>query len=380
MSKKVILTGVTGQAGSYFADYLLENTDYEIYGMTRRLSVKNHINIEHLKENTRFHLFSGDLNDSHSIFECIKNIMPDYFINCAAQSFVFESWISPANTMFINSVSIIHILEAIRQLNPKCRFVNFGSSEEWGDIVYSPQDEKHPPRARSIYGASKIAARQIIKVYRDSYGLYCLQSWCANYESPRRGIEFVTRKITKGLADIYHSIKNNRPIKAIELGNLDSKRDWSFCTDIINGIWRMINQEKFRNELKLSNDFSSKQIKEYVLSSNETHSIRDFCELAVKKSNIIDLWREKYKIEGEISLKWGPFYTEKDAYFACADDYTETFLCLIKTNSKFNRLADVEVLQGDSSLARTELNWQPKISFDELVERMVKSDIVNYGK
>ena len=196
MSKKVLITGVSGQAGSYFADYLLANTDYEIYGMVRRLSVSNHTNIEHLKNNPRFHLFSGDLNDCHSIFENIDNIKPDYFINCAAQSFVFESWVSPANTFEVVSVAIIHILEAIRKIKPECRFINFGSSEEMGDVKYSPQDENHPPRARSVYGAAKIAARQIIKVYRESYGLYCIQPWNFNYESERRGVEFITRKIT----------------------------------------------------------------------------------------------------------------------------------------------------------------------------------------
>ena len=211
MIKKVLITGVTGQAGSYFVEYLLDKTDLEIYGMVRRLSVKNHTNLtEKVLNNSRFHLFSGDLNDSHSIYKNIEDIKPDYFINCAAQSFVAESWISPANTFEVDCVSIIHILEAIRKLIPSCRFINFGSSEEMGDVVYSPQDEKHPPRARSVYGAAKIAARQIIKVYRESYNLFCVQPWNFNYESKRRGVEFVTKKITQNVARIYHSIKNNQ--------------------------------------------------------------------------------------------------------------------------------------------------------------------------
>ena len=157
MSKKVILTGITGQFGSYMAEYLLANTDYEIYGMTRRLSVQNHKNILHLKDNPRLHLFSGDLNDEHSLYRSISEILPDFYINAGAQSFVSESWISPVNTFNTDTIAIIHILEAIRKLVPHCRFLNMGSSEEFGDVLYSPQDMKHPFRARSPYGAAKIA-------------------------------------------------------------------------------------------------------------------------------------------------------------------------------------------------------------------------------
>lgn len=364
--KKVLITGVSGQAGSYFVDYLLKNTDYELYGMVRRLSVENHGNIRHVKNNARFHLFSGDLNDSHSIHRNIEEIQPDYFINCAAQSFVFESWVTPANTFEVDCVSIIHILEAIRKIKSECRFINFGSSEEMGDVQYSPQDENHPPRARSVYGAAKIAARQIIKVYRESYGLYCIQPWNYNYESERRGEEFVTRKITKNVARIYHSLKKNQPFESCKLGSLDSKRDWSHAEDIIEGVWKMINQEYYRADLQQYNitrdvktsKFWSNKIKEYIFSSGNCHSIRDFVEKSFKTANIEGKWigtglDEKY-IDTNNNL-------------------------LIEVDSKYFRPVDVEILQGSYELAKKDLNWQPKVSFNELITRMTLNDIKNYA-
>ncbi len=378
MSKKVLITGVSGQAGSYFADYLLKNTDYEIYGMVRRLSVTNHGNIEHIKNHPRFHLFSGDLNDSHSIFENIEEIQPDYFINCAAQSFVFESWTTPANTFEVDCVSIIHILEAIRKIKPTCRMINFGSSEEMGDVLYSPQDEKHPPRARSVYGAAKIAARQIIKVYRESYNLYCIQPWNYNYESERRGEEFVTRKITKNVARIYHALKNKITFEPCRLGSLDSKRDWSHAEDIIDGVWKMVNQEVFRDngeickqinygfcgnyEREDARKYLSSQLKEYIFSSGECHSIREFIELAFKNANITNI---TWDGEGLNEVLW---YKDNDG-----NPHK-----LVVIDPQYFRPADVETLWGSSEMAKKDLNWQPKVSFNELVSRMVHSDIENY--
>lgn len=314
MRKKVIITGVSGQAGSYFADYLLKNTSHEIYGMVRRLSVGNHKNIEHLKGDPRFHLVSGDLNDFHSVEANIARINPDYFINCAAQSFVKESWISPGNTMIVNSISIIHILEAIRRLVPDCRMINFGSSEEFGDVSYSPQDEKHPPKARSIYGASKIASRQIIKVYRESYGLYCIQPWNFNYESKRRGIEFVTRKITSNVARIRHAIDNYIDFKPCKIGGYESQRDWSHCEDIIDGMWRMLNQDRYRGELlckegdKWSTKCLSKHLKEYVFSSGDCRSVRDFIEAAFGAAKIEGEWRGEGENEKYLWRERGRFW------------------------------------------------------------------------
>jgi GDPmannose 4,6-dehydratase len=350
--KRVIITGVTGQSGSYFVEYLLQHTDYEIYGMVRRLSVKNHNNISHLVNNPRFHIFSGDLNDAHSLSSAIDDIKPDYFINCAAQSFVAESWVTPAQTFMTDAVSTIHILEAIRKSCPKCRTLVYGSSEEFGNVEYSPQNEKHPLKARSPYAAAKIASRQIVKVYRESYSLFVIQPWNFNFESRRRGFEFVTRKITLGVARIFNALKNKQTFSAIELGNIDSKRDWSHANDIVNAAWLMLNQDK---------------PKEYVISSNETHSVREFIELAFKEAGIEGFWHGERTNE-EFSIA---------NYLV--EEYDIRSSVLVKINPKFYRPAEVELLWGDSDLARKELGWYPKYSFQDLVKEMVRSDIADFN-
>lgn len=361
MKKKVIITGVSGQAGSYFADYLLKNTDYEIYGMVRRLSVKNHKNIEHIKGDQRFHLFSGDLNDGHSLYKNIEEIKPDYFINCAAQSHVHESWNSPVNTFEVNTIALIHILEAIRKIVPKCKLMQFNTSEEMGDVVYTPQDEKHPARARSIYGAAKIATRQLIKVYRESYNLYCVAVWCFNYESSRRPPEFVTRKITQNIARIKKDLESGMPvITPLYLGALSPKRDWSYCPDTIDGVWRMLNQEQYNPALKdVKEEDLPKYIKEYVLASGETHSVKEFASLALKYANIDGRWI-------------GAGLEEK--FVDCKGRV------IIEVSPEFFRPAEVNLLCGDSTLARKELGWQPKTSFEELVKLMVEHDIKEFSK
>jgi GDPmannose 4,6-dehydratase len=380
--KNILIFGVTGQTGSWMTDYLLENTEHNIYGVVRRLSVKNHENIQHLEDNPRFHLLSGDLNDETSIKECFDTCKPDYCINFAAQSFVGESWNSPVNTWNTNSTALIKILEVIRKDYPNCRMGNAGSSEEWGNVVYSPQNEAHPPMPRSVYGASKCAARNIIKVYRESYNLYALQWWGTNHESERRGIEFVTRKITDGVAKIYHSIKNKDfKFEPILLGGYNQTRDWSHAYDFCDGIWKILNQENYRKDI--DNHFSIAknlgtfnyieqkalvpQLKEYVLSSNESHSIREFLELAFYNADIKYVWHGENENE-ELLLS-------NDGKLA-----TKSYIPLVKINSKFYRPADVVNLYGDSNLIRQELGWNPKISFKELVKIMVENDIKKYEK
>lgn len=374
MSKKVICTGCSGQFGSFMVDYLLKNTDFEIYGMVRRLSVNNHKNIEHNKNNPRFHLFSGDLTDGHSLQRSIEDIKPDYYINAGAQSLVSESWTSPINTFQTDAVSVIYILEAIRQIVPHCRFVNFGSSEQFGDVLYSPQDIKHPFRSRSPYAASKVAAHQIVKVYRESYGLYAIQPICFNYEGSRRGLEFVTMKIANGIGKIYRAIINNTNIVPIELGNLNSRRDWSDCEDFIDGVWRMLNQEVYNKELsgrfnpqnlfgaiftkQQESSWLSKNIKEYVLASGKTHSIREFIEMAFLEVGIKGCWMG----EGESEYYW----------YASGPKLLPSSECkLVTINPKFYRPTEVSLLCGDSSPIRQELEWSPKFTFNELVKKMV---------
>lgn len=346
--KKVIITGVTGQDGSYMADYLLSNTDYEVFGMFRRTAKPDYANLSKSINDSRFNFVTGDLSDSSSLDNLVRKIKPDYFLNFAAQSFVGSSWELPEQTFDVTANGVLRILEAIRKHTPKCRFYSAGSSEEMGDVVYTPQDINHPIRPRSPYGAAKAAARHITKVYRESYNLYALHCILYNHESERRGEEFVTRKITKGVARIVKALNTNVPFEPIELGNLEAKRDWSHAEDFIEGVWLIMNQET---------------PKEYILSSNETHSIREFVEKA-------------FAAAGITNVLWDGEGVYERLYYK--DDKEDSHLLLI-INPKFYRPAEVDLLLGDSTPARKELGWTPKISFDKMVQRMLLSDIDAIG-
>lgn len=346
MRKKVIVTGASGQTGSYMVDYLLANTDHDVIGVARRTSKPDYSNLEGPRKNPRFYLEMADLSDSQSIDTLVQSVKPDYFINFAAQSFVGASWQIPEQTFDICAMGVLRSLESIRKHVPNCRFYNAGSSEEFGDVIYSPQDMKHPFRARSPYGASKIAARQIVKVWRDSYNLYAVQGLLFNHESERRGEEFVTRKITKGVARIKMAMMADEPWLPIELGNIEAKRDWSHAEDFVAGVWQMLNQ---------------KEPKEYILASGETHSIREFITKAFIEANIF-------------SLSWHGEGVNEVLNFGDLDHLRP----VVKISPKFYRPAEVDLLQGDSSEARKELGWNPKISFDNLVRRMVHYDLNEY--
>ena len=347
MSKKVIVTGITGQDGSYMVDYLLENTDYTIYGMVRRNSNLNTVNIKHFLNNPRFLLITGDLSDSQSIDNIVREIVPDYFINLAAQSFVGSSWQIPEQTFDVDAMGPLRCLEAIRKHSPNCRFYNAGSSEELGNVDYSPQDEKHPLKPRSPYGAAKAAARHIVKVYRESYNLFAIQGLLYNHESERRGEEFVTRKITKAVGRIKNSLNKQQDFEPLELGNIESLRDWSHALDFVDGIWKMLNLT---------------EPKEYLLSSNQTVSVKHFVTQAFLEAGITGVWE-------------GAGIDEK---FYLSNPYTESSnnkIILVQINKLFYRPAEVDLLLGDSTSARMELNWKPKIDINELISRMVKNDI-----
>ena len=359
--KTIVITGVTGQDGSHMTDFLLKNTDYLIFGGVRRLSVYNHENINHIKSD-RFYLINFDLTDAHAISRTIEKLQPDYFINFAAQSFVASSWDFARQTWQTNSTSVLDILEAIRLYKPSCRLYQAGSSEEFGNVVYTPQDEKHPLRPRSPYGASKAASRQLVKVYRESYNIYAIQGWLFNHEGTRRGEEFVTRKITKGVARILHSLRKNENFLPIELGNLEAKRDWSDAEDFVEGVWMMLNQEVYNKNYDGTP-------KDYVFSSNETHTIREFVEKAFKAAGILGHWSYRSNKEVPENLEYKTAINSTSRYMP---------LLLVRINPSLYRPAEVELLLGDSTRARTELNWKPKISFDNLVEKMVIWDIENY--
>lgn len=341
--KNVIITGVTGQDGSHMVDFLLKNTNCNIFGAVRRLSVPNHENIYHIKD-PRFKLIDMDINDPESINNVIQFYKPDFFINFAANSFVGTSWEMPVVHMQSNCMAVLYQLEAIRKFAPHCRYYNAGSSEEFGDVYFSPQTELHPLRPRSPYGASKAAARQIVKAWRDSYNLYAVQGWLFNHEGTRRGVEFVTRKITKGVARIKRAIDSQVFFQAIKLGNLESRRDWSDAEDFVQGVWLMLNQPK---------------PKDYILSSNETHTVREFLELSFAAAGIEGQWLGNRGTIEEVFIN------------------KENKLPMICIDPKLFRPAEVDLLLGDSTMARSELNWQPKTSFFQLVKKMTEHDIKN---
>jgi len=351
MKNIVIVTGVTGQDGSHMVDYLLENTDYHIVGATRRLSVPNHLNISHI-DSDRFQTVYFDLTDNESIQNVIQKYQPKYFINFAAQSFVAASWEIPVATWNANATGVLHILEAIRKFSPDTRFYNAGTSEEFGDVQYSPQDEKHPLRPRSPYGAAKAAARHLVKVYRDSYDIYAVQGWLFNHEGTRRGEEFVTRKISKGVARIYNELKKGQPVQPIALGNLDAKRDWSDAEDFMDAVWRMLHQDKHRNDWE-----NNSSICDYVVASGETHTIRGFVEQAFTAVGIEGSW-----VNG----------TDDPINETFADKGGKT---LLKIDPKFFRPAEVELLLGSSDKIKNDLGWKPKSTFQSLVKKMVDRDL-----
>jgi GDPmannose 4,6-dehydratase len=335
----VLITGVTGQDGSNMVRFLLKNTSHIIIGGVRRLSVDNHSNIEGINSN-RFHTILLDLTDQQSIINAIKQYQPAYVINFAAQSFVGASWKLPIQTFTTNTMSVMYFLEAIREYCPKCRFYSAGSSEEFGDIQYSPQDIDHPLRPRSPYGASKCAARHIVKVYRDSYNLFAIHCILFNHEGVRRGKKFVTRKITSNIARIKKEFDENKDVVPFELGNINASRDWSDSEDFMEAVWIMLNQ---------------KEPREYVLSSDETHTVKEFIELSCKYAGLDYKWKENGNdLDTELHVN---------------------NQIIMTISERFYRPAEVELLYGDSSNTRKILKWKPKVGFEELVKKMVLNDI-----
>ncbi len=314
--KKALITGITGQDGSYLAEFLLEK-GYEVFGLTRRTSTVNNERIKHIQE--KITLVQGDLIDQNSLATALMEVEPEEVYNLAAQSFVPTSWNQPVLTGEVTALGVVRMLEAIKMVNPKIRFYQASSSEMFGKVVETPQTEKTRFYPRSPYGVAKVYGHYITVNYRESYNIFACSGILFNHESPRRGLEFVTRKITHQVARIALGLE-----KKIFLGNLDSKRDWGFAGDYVEAMWLMLQQ---------------KEADDYVISTGENHSVKEFVELAFKYAGIQD-W-EKY----------------------------------VEIENKFLRPAEVDFLIGDASRARDKLGWKPKVSFEGLVKMMVEEDI-----
>ena len=315
MERAALITGITGQDGSYLAELLLDN-GYRVVGMTRRSSRENVERIAHIAD--QIELVQGDLLDQVSIIEALQYARPTEVYNLAAQSFVPTSWNQPVLTGEFTALGVTRVLEAIRHVDGAIRFYQASSSEMFGKVREVPQTERTAFHPRSPYGVAKAYGHYITVNYRESYGIYAVSGICFNHESPRRGLEFVTRKVTDGVARIKLGMT-----RELRLGNLDARRDWGFAGDYVRAMWLMLQQEEARD---------------YVIASGEEHSVRDLCEIAFAR----------------VDLDYREFVVEDPMFF---------------------RPADVDHLLGDPSRARDELGWRAEISFKDLVEMMVDADL-----
>ncbi|RCK73004.1 MAG: GDP-mannose 4,6-dehydratase [Anaerolineae bacterium] len=310
-----LITGITGQDGSYLAEFLLSK-GYQVIGMVRRSSTVTFERIQHIQDDIT--IAQGDLHDQSSLVSIIETYQPDEVYNLAAQSFVPTSWSQPVLTGEATALGVTRLLEAIRLVKPDTRFYQASSSEMFGKVREVPQRETTPFHPRSPYGVAKVYGHMITVNYRESYGMYAVSGILFNHESPRRGLEFVTRKITYGAARIKLGLANE-----LRLGNLEARRDWGFAGDYVQGMWLMLQQE---------------EAEDYVLGTGVTHSVRDFCELAFSH---LGLDYRKYVVQ----------------------------------DARFFRPAEVDLLVSDPTKAHQKLGWRPTVSFEELVQMMVEADL-----
>ena len=330
--KKALITGVTGQDGSYLAELLLEK-GYEVYGIMIRKSVVDYGNVEHIKD--KIHFIYADMTDMTSLVNAMKISQADEVYNLAAQSFVATSWEQPLTTTEIDAIGVTNMLEAIRIVKPEAHFYQASTSEMYGKVQEMPQTEKTPFYPRSPYAVAKVYGFWITKNYRESYNLYACNGILFNHESERRGLEFVTRKITDAVARIKLGVQDH-----VELGSLDAKRDWGHAKDYVRAMWLLLQQET---------------PDDYVIATNETRTVREFVETAFNHVGISVEWKGNGVNEIGIDKATG-----KE---------------IVKVNPKFFRPAEVEVLLGNPEKAEKTLGWQREIPFAELVARMVDNDM-----
>ena len=315
MTKSALITGITGQDGSYLAELLLDK-GYEVFGLVRRAATPSTERIAHILD--RITLVVGEMTDQTSLLDAMQVSQADEVYNLAAQSFVGDSWTVPISTGDVDGLGVTRMLEAIRRVKPEARFYQAATSEMYGKVHEVPQSETTPFHPRSPYGVGKVYGYYITLNYRESYGLHASNGILFNHESPRRGLEFVTRKITDHVARIKLG-----QIEQLRLGNLDSKRDWGFAGDYVEMMWRMLQQDTPGD---------------YVAATGETHTVREFCEIAFSR----------------VGLDWEQY---------------------VVVDPKFVRPAEVELLLGDPSKAKEKLGWEPQVTFQGLVEMMVDADM-----
>lgn len=337
--KKALITGITGQDGSYLAELLLEK-GYEVHGIIRRASTFNTERIDHLyqdphEENVRLFLHYGDMTDASNLSRLVEKIQPDEIYNLAAQSHVAVSFEMPEYTGDVVGLGTLRLLDAIKDSNIDTRFYQASTSELFGKVQEVPQNENTPFYPRSPYAAAKLYAYWVVKNYREAYDIYAVNGILFNHESPRRGKRFVTRKITRAVARIAKGKQEK-----LYLGNLNAKRDWGYAKDYVELMWLMLQQDK---------------PDDYVVATGETHSVREFAELAFKHVGIELEWEGEGINEKGIDKKTGKV--------------------LVEVDPRYFRPAEVDLLIGDPSKAKKELGWEPKVTFEELVQIMVEADL-----
>ena len=310
-----LITGITGQDGSYLAEFLLEK-GYQVFGVVRRTSHHGYERIEHLLD--KLELLPADLLDQHSLTTVVQDTKPDEVYNLGAQSYVPTSWTQPVLTGEFTALGVTRILEAVRLAHPEARFYQASSSEMFGKVAETPQRESTPFHPRSPYGVAKVYGHWITVNYRESYGMYAVSGILFNHESPRRGIEFVTRKVTDGAARIKLGLAED-----LRLGNIDAQRDWGWAGDYVDAMWRMLQQP---------------EPEDYVIGTGVTHSVRDLIEIAFAR----------------LGLEWQSY---------------------VKQDPKFIRPAEVDILLADPSKAKSKLDWEPQVGFEEMIQRMVDADL-----
>jgi GDPmannose 4,6-dehydratase len=330
--KKALVTGITGQDGSYLAEFLLEK-GYDVYGMVRRSSAQNFQRIRHIQDDV--HIVHGDLTDQSSMDQIIRDTKPNEIYNLAAQSFVTLSWNQPNLTADVTGIGATRMLEAVRKYKPDTRFYQASSSEMFGKAQEVPQTEKTPFYPRSPYGVAKVYAHWITINYRESYNLFACSGILFNHESPRRGPEFVTRKVTQAVARIKLGLA-----KELAIGNLEAKRDWGFAGDYVKAMWLMLQQPA---------------PDDYVIATGETHSIRELIEVAFKCAGVEIEWTGEGLKERGVDAATGK--------------------TLVRVDPKFLRPAEVDLLIGSSAKARKKLKWKSEVSFPRLVQMMYESDL-----
>lgn len=332
--KIALITGVTGQDGTYLSEFLLKK-GYQVYGLNRRKAKLNDEDLNNILRNKNFEFLDGDLQEINRLNQIISTIKPDEIYNLAAQSFVPYSWSNPIYTCDINALGVLRILEGIRHYSKKSRFYQASSSEIFGRVRDMPQNEETYHYPRSPYGCSKSFGFQITRNYRESYNLFCCNGILFNHESERRGLQFVTRKITRTVAEIKYGISNK-----LVLGNLNAKRDWGYAPDYVEAMWMMLQHDK---------------PDDYIIATGKEHTVREFAELAFKEIDIDIQWKYQGIKEKGIDKKTGKI--------------------LVEVSSEFYRPAEVDILRGDAAKAKKILGWKPETNFEDMIKKMVKYDI-----